>query len=191
MMPSDNDQADLLRQILTTVQSTEQNHRRLSAAVESLQGQVNVIAGIQQVRDVVGRPAPEHNKVPIKGPKSLNNQADESANIHEPAPLDTSSSRKPNDVLSDGELISRRKPSTSAISRIILTTYPNQSGIDPLVMEWGHKDPLQRGPVVVSRSQSTIRRRNGTYLSLSAVAPLNHLIQQLGHMEALIQFTML
>jgi hypothetical protein len=28
-------------------------------------------------------------------------------------------------------------------------------------MDWGNKDPQQRGPVVVSRTQSTIRRRNG------------------------------
>lgn len=54
-------------------------------------------------------------------------------------------------------------------SRIILTTYPKQIGIDPLMMDWGNADPLRRGPVVVSRSQSSIRRRNaigGTYRML-------------------------
>jgi hypothetical protein len=40
-------------------------------------------------------------------------------------------------------------------------TYPGQSGINPLPMDWGHKDPQQRGPVVVSRGATTIRRRNG------------------------------
>jgi len=45
-------------------------------------------------------------------------------------------------------------------SRIILTTYPKQIGIKPLPMEWGHPDPLKRGPVTVSRTASTIRRRN-------------------------------
>ena len=45
-------------------------------------------------------------------------------------------------------------------SRIILTTYPKQIGIKPLPMEWGEADPLKRGPVAVSRSASTIRRRN-------------------------------
>ena len=45
-------------------------------------------------------------------------------------------------------------------SRIILTTYPKQIGIKPLPMEWGAADPLQRGPVTVSRVPSTIRRRN-------------------------------
>jgi hypothetical protein len=28
-------------------------------------------------------------------------------------------------------------------------------------MDWGNKDPQQRGPVVVSRDPSTVRRRNG------------------------------
>ncbi|KPM34387.1 Uracil-regulated protein 1 [Neonectria ditissima] len=45
-------------------------------------------------------------------------------------------------------------------SRIILTTYPKQIGIDPLPMDWGNADPLKRGPIVVSRAPSTIRRRN-------------------------------
>ena len=40
-------------------------------------------------------------------------------------------------------------------------TYPRQIGIKPLPMTWGHVDPHERGPVVVSRSSSTIRRRNG------------------------------
>ena len=48
-----------------------------------------------------------------------------------------------------------------ATSRIILTTYPSQAGIDPIAMNWGNESPTQRGPVVVSRSQSTLRRRNG------------------------------
>ncbi|KAM5342755.1 hypothetical protein ACJ41O_013721 [Fusarium nematophilum] len=45
-------------------------------------------------------------------------------------------------------------------SRIILTTYPKQIGINPLPMDWGNSDPLKRGPIVVSRAASTIRRRN-------------------------------
>ncbi|KAI1491123.1 GTP cyclohydrolase N terminal-domain-containing protein [Biscogniauxia mediterranea] len=44
-------------------------------------------------------------------------------------------------------------------SRIILTTYPKQIGIKPLPLNWGAPGP-ERGPVVVSRSSSTIRKRN-------------------------------
>lgn len=50
--------------------------------------------------------------------------------------------------------------SAEATSRIILTTYPKQIGIKPLPMEWGHPDPLKRGPVTVLRTASTVRRRN-------------------------------
>ncbi|KAI1331929.1 GTP cyclohydrolase N terminal-domain-containing protein [Xylariaceae sp. FL0255] len=44
-------------------------------------------------------------------------------------------------------------------SRIILTTYPKQIGINPVPLKWGAPGP-ERGPVVVSRSSSTIRKRN-------------------------------
>ncbi|KAI5862847.1 putative GTP cyclohydrolase II [Durotheca rogersii] len=58
-------------------------------------------------------------------------------------------------------------------SRIILTTYPKQTGIDPLPLRWGAPDATGRGPVVVSRSSSTIRRRNahgGSYSIYFALA---------------------
>lgn len=45
-------------------------------------------------------------------------------------------------------------------SRIVLTTYPKQIGINPIPLNWGHADPIQRGPIVVSRLPSTLRRRN-------------------------------
>ncbi|KID69802.1 GTP cyclohydrolase, partial [Metarhizium hybridum] len=64
----------------------------------------------------------------------------------------------PNAAASALPISSPRSPFTS---RIILTTYPKQIGIDPLRMDWGNPDPTKRGPVVVSRSPSTIRRRNG------------------------------
>ncbi|KAH8664334.1 GTP cyclohydrolase N terminal-domain-containing protein [Xylariales sp. PMI_506] len=58
-------------------------------------------------------------------------------------------------------------------SRIILTTYPKQIGIDPLPLNWGAADPKERGPVVVSRSSSTIGKRNahgGSYSIYFALA---------------------
>lgn len=63
---------------------------------------------------------------------------------------------------SRAETHTQRTPDRQAgnTARIILTTYPKQIGIDPLWMDWGHSDPLKRGPVVVSRGQSSIRRRN-------------------------------
>ncbi|KAJ0117654.1 GTP cyclohydrolase II [Diaporthe amygdali] len=58
-------------------------------------------------------------------------------------------------------------------SRIILTTYPKQTGIKPIPLDWGASEPLQRGPIVVSRYSSTIRRRNahgGSYSIYYALA---------------------
>jgi len=51
-----------------------------------------------------------------------------------------------------------RKPVNS--SRIILTTYPGQHGIEPVPMNWGEYDPAKRGPVVVSRAAGTVKKRN-------------------------------
>lgn len=70
------------------------------------------------------------------------------------------------DTAPEEKAVSEGLPGTSTSSRntmssrIILTTYPKQTGIQPLPMRWGHPDPKQRGPVVVSRATSTIRRRN-------------------------------
>lgn len=47
---------------------------------------------------------------------------------------------------------------------MVIRTYPKQIGINPLPMDWGNLDPAKRGPIVVSRASSTIRRRNGSFV---------------------------
>lgn len=143
-----NDQSDLLKQILSTVRSIKEDYRHLSAAVEAIEGQVSSLAGVKQGHDGEGdrsppvRPVVDH-QLPVSGRTSI----DEPNRPHAP------------DLGSHKEALSLRRPSP-ATSRIILTTYPGQSGIDPLPMDWGNPNPQKRGPVVVSRTQSTIRRRN-------------------------------
>ena len=145
------DQTDLLKQILSTVKSIKEDYRQLSAAVEAIEGQVSSLAGIKQGQNGEGdqsppvRPVVDH-QVPHSGRTS----------IDEPNPT-----RAPDLENHKEALVLRRRG--SATSRIILTTYPGQSGIDPLPMDWGNSDHQKRGPVVVSRSQSTIRRRNGKF----------------------------
>jgi GTP cyclohydrolase II len=57
-----------------------------------------------------------------------------------------------------------------------LTTYPGQSVVDPLPLKWGEADPQERGPVLVSRSGETLKRRNaigahgGSYSIYNALA---------------------
>lgn len=74
--------------------------------------------------------------------------------------------------------LSARRPSTT--SRIILTTYPGQSGIDPVPLSWGAPIAAERGPVLVSRHPASIRRRNaigahgGSYAIYNALAVASH-----------------
>ena len=145
------DQTDLLKQILSTVKSIKEDYRQLSAAVEAIEGQVSSLARVKQGQDGKGdrsppvRPVVDH-QVPHSGRTSIDEP-------NHPRATDLENHR-------EALVIPRRG---SATSRIILTTYPGQSGIDPLPMDWGNPDHQKRGPVIVSRSQSTIRRRNGKY----------------------------
>ncbi|KAJ3336287.1 Uracil-regulated protein 1 [Gonapodya sp. JEL0774] len=71
-------------------------------------------------------------------------------------------------------------------SRITLTTYPGQVGVDPLPLNWGAMTPTERGPVIVSRSPTSLKKRNaigahgGSYSIYRALAvvigdmPPNH-----------------
>lgn len=153
---------DLLKQILATLQSIQSDYRQLSTSLDTIEGRVNILAGVKQIYNAAGNRQELNDEGKAsenlgRGHDSVVSSVTDSGNmlladvLSNPAPLQTV---KP--------VSSGRIPSSTASSRIILTTYPGQSGIDPLVLNWGHRDPLQRGPVVVSRSQSTIRRRNGT-----------------------------
>ena len=158
----------LLRQVLTTVKSIEQNYRQLSNTVEAVQGQVNVLTGISALHNAAGglSPCKDAEILPTDLDPSGHptEELDEShvKNISQP---DVFHNEGPQDVPTLGQQPPNKKPRAHTTSRIILTTYPNQSGIDPIAMNWGHLDPLQRGPVVVSRDQHTIRRRNGMHLT--------------------------
>ncbi|KAJ5594950.1 uncharacterized protein N7459_001158 [Penicillium hispanicum] len=64
----------------------------------------------------------------------------------------------------------------SSGDRIILTTYPGQSVVNPVPLKWGASDPQERGPILVSRNPTTISRRNaigahgGSYALYNALA---------------------
>ncbi|KAI9683134.1 MAG: Uracil-regulated protein 1 [Trizodia sp. TS-e1964] len=60
----------------------------------------------------------------------------------------------------DSQSLANSSEGPVPVSRIILTTYPGRSGTDPLAMNWGHKEAIHRGPVVVSRRHGTLKRRN-------------------------------
>lgn len=151
-----DDHLDVLKQIQTTLLSIQQDYRQLSAAVEAIDGRVNLIAGVKQIHEAA------EQYPSINGAASLSIDTAKQSISHS-SPHVSSLVGHPT-VDSPEDAASGRKPSLatrSSPSRIILTTYPAQSGINPMTMNWGHHNHKERGPVVVSRSQSTIRRRNG------------------------------
>ena len=159
-----SDQHELLKQVLSTVQSIRKDYQHLSAAVECIQRQVNILSDVKQVHNTAGESRLSQSRIvsaqlPATGDEQV---ASDSVSVpNAQTSLLGLGSAESNRARGDGASLFERKNSTAATSRIILTTYPGQSGIDPLIMNWGHVDGLQRGPVVVSRSQSTVRRRNG------------------------------
>ncbi|MBW0525945.1 hypothetical protein O181_065660 [Austropuccinia psidii MF-1] len=68
------------------------------------------------------------------------------------------------------------KQTTIYPQRVILTTYPGQTGIHPIPLEWGASDPQKRGPVVASRHPQSLKIRNaigaysGSYCIYKALA---------------------
>lgn len=148
--------AGLLTEVLTELKALKQENAHLTSSIDEINGRVNILAGIKQVRAAGGvtsptlKPAPQtHSQTPLELPKAAEN-VKEVSEQYQPAPTSVPTP----------EPAAEKKQSMT--SKITLTSYPGQAGVDPCPMEWGHKDPAQRGPVVVSRHPSTIRRRNGT-----------------------------
>jgi hypothetical protein len=157
------DQRVLLNEVLLTLRTLELEHQKLSAAVDAINGPLNIIAGVQSIKDIASSQDGDVKTRYNPGPTSQQSHHQEISNLDMVIPASPSllvADDRTDDTQPSAPNISTARRSLST-SRIILTTYPGQSGVDPLTMNWGHEDPAQRGPVVVSRSQSTIRRRNG------------------------------
>ena len=142
-------QGDLLREILVTLKSVQTGYDQLSQSVQTMGVRLDLLAGSGH-----NNPRKESPEKEGQVKSSLTNDT-KIARAHPGV-------GEPRDAVTNGKTEPPQRPSATGTSRIILTTYPGQSGIDPIHMDWGQPDPLQRGPVVVSRSQSTVRRRNGT-----------------------------
>lgn len=131
----------VLQQVVDELKALREENRELAATVEAINGRVNALAGVKQSETGLShqatRSSPSSNGV-ISQPTADNRR---SPSVSEQPP-------------------SRRESLTGKVSKIILTSYPGQAGVDPVPMHWGAKDPHERGPVVVSRSPATFRRRN-------------------------------
>ncbi|CAL3965684.1 unnamed protein product [Diplocarpon coronariae] len=173
---SSPDPSALLREVLESVKALQHNQTLLASNVDAIAGRVNVLAGMKQVRDVA-----ESSSTPASAKPTPQEPVDEDSHPDDDHVPQSPSLPAAQLEAASLDLSHARKP--SATSRIILTTYPSQSGINPLPMSWGHKDPQERGPVVVSRNHNTIRRRNaigahgGSYSIYYALAVASHEIK--------------
>ncbi|KAF2261057.1 hypothetical protein CC78DRAFT_364381 [Lojkania enalia] len=146
-MSTESSHETLLKELLEGMNALRRENAQLVATVDGINGRVNMLAGVKQLQDeaasVGSNGISKEEKVQeVKREQTVeavSQQYDQSPAQVAPSP---------------------RRESFSKISKIILTSYPGQAGVDPLPMNWGHKDFSVRGPVVVSRHPSTIRRRN-------------------------------
>jgi GTP cyclohydrolase II len=126
----------------------------LGTTVEAINGRVNALAGVKLSSDGIAHdasyPSPRIDPSSPKLPPRGHSGRDSISSIDENA--------MSKDAI-NGNNSTPRRPSVTT-SKIILTSYPGQAGVDPAPMSWGAADPQVRGPVVVSRNPSTIRRRN-------------------------------
>ncbi|PQE11939.1 GTP cyclohydrolase II protein [Rutstroemia sp. NJR-2017a BVV2] len=170
MSASPPDQTAMMQEILDSLKNLQVNQVQLASNVDAITGRVNVLAGMKEVRDVAAaepttaskpsEPVPKDGESPLKDADVPQSPSLPAAKLDAEIPIPGSP----------------QKASTSTgTSRIILTfillnvtksTYPGQSGINPLPMDWGHKDPQERGPVVVSRNPETVRRPHGGSYSI-------------------------
>lgn len=148
-MASDKNEA-MLELILDGLKAVRTENAQLAASVDKINGRVNMLAGIKQIKDEAASEAANGTLTNGKAKEVENGTSVEAVSQQYDQP--------PANVEAPP-----RRASVSKTSKIILTSYPGQAGVDPLPMEWGAKDPAVRGPVVVSRHANTIRRRNGMY----------------------------
>lgn len=169
-----HDTTAILQEILSSLKALRQDHSQLVTAVDAINGRVNALAGVKQAQDGIAHDAsypsprfgPNSPQIPPRGHhsrESLSSLDGYGKDINGQAQSTTPPHRK-----------------ASMTSKIILTSYPGQAGVDPLPMEWGASDPKKRGPVVVSRHGNTFRRRNavgahgGSYSIYYALAVASH-----------------
>jgi hypothetical protein len=155
-MSSESTTSDaVLKEILEGLKALRTENSVLAASVDKINGRVNMLAGIKQIKDEAASEAANGTLTSDKASEAESSKTVEAVSEQYEQPPANADAQP-------------RRTSVSKFSKIILTSYPGQAGVDPLPMEWGAKDPAVRGPVVVSRHPNTIRRRNGMYAMFSS-----------------------
>jgi hypothetical protein len=166
VLPTDIDggtqHAESSTDILAAIKLLHDDHLRLADIVESIGGRVNMLAGIQQVGEAaVDKNKPSGNSITLNDLASSLGEQKPDDSVSAFSMAETAQTTQTAQDVKESPALTLAPKRPTMTSRIILTTYPGQAGIDPVIMNWGHKDPSQRGPVVVSRAHGTLRRRNG------------------------------
>lgn len=150
-----SDTAAVLQQILASLNALRQDHTQLVSVVDSISGRVNALAGVKQSQEGIAHDAS------FPSPKIGPNSPQLAARGHRSRDSISSIDGYGKDLSGSSQASATSGPRRgSTTSKIILTSYPGQAGVDPLPMEWGASDPKVRGPVVASRNGGSIRRRN-------------------------------
>jgi hypothetical protein len=122
---SASDTTAMLKEILMAVRSLKQEHSELSASVDAINGRVNTLAGIKQIQDGIAHDAA------LPSPK-IAAQSKDNASSQEDPTKDTNTGESQSVSSSTA-----RRPSATSTSKIILTSYPGQAGVDPIPLKWG------------------------------------------------------
>ncbi|KAK2065774.1 GTP cyclohydrolase II [Colletotrichum caudatum] len=145
---------DSLAEVLSSLKSIQQTQSDLVVAVDSLNQRYQQLTGDADVAAL--GPSPSLGEAPERPHTPGRPEAGAVGDL-----IQSSSS----DLKLQAPAVPSSPSQRSGLtSRIILTTYPKQIGINPLPMKWGEEDPHARGPVVVSRSSTTIGKRNADNL---------------------------
>ena len=147
---TNTDIAATLNEILHNLKKLQEEHTQLASAVDTISGRANVLASVR-------RPIENYS---AEARRSIDNDARRSPSPSTNGIPSTSQARR---VSSASTTSASDSPARrgSLSSKIILTSYPGQSGVDPIPLDWGNGEPTRRGPIVVGRGSSTIKRRNG------------------------------
>jgi hypothetical protein len=117
------DTAAMLKEILLSVRSLKQENAQLSASVDAINGRVNTLAGIKQIKDGVAH----DSSLPSPKIAAQSKNVDSSLEGKDANAEESQSASPPTE----------RRPSTTSTSKIILTSYPGQAGVDPIPLKWG------------------------------------------------------
>ena len=128
----------MLQEILSSLNSMRQEQSQLATAVELLNTRVNALAGPKPSQH--GIPHDASSTSPQIG--SVSPQLPPRGHVSRASASSADGLSKPLNGSSDSTSSQRK---SSVTSKIILTSYPGQAGVDPLPMRWGEEDPHKRG----------------------------------------------